>query len=107
MKPRGIFTIVEFFNASGSISYRVTGTKITGERVQSNFSTSAEATAAKQRLEIEKENLPPAAGLVRTSLTPEQCEEASRAFADLKGRSLAFAVRFFVENYREASTTKA
>jgi len=43
LKPRGIFDVTEFDNRSGSSSWRVTGTKATGERVRKNFTTKSEA----------------------------------------------------------------
>ena len=105
MKPRGFFDVASFDNRSCSQSWRVTGTKQNGERVRKNFKTKAEALAEKQRLEIEAANLRPAAGLVRTRLTHDQCAEAERAFSDLNGQSLPLAVRYFLDNYRDTSSS--
>ena len=47
MKLRGVFTIQSFGNPNKTVSYRVTGTKLNGERVRVNFQTEAEALAQK------------------------------------------------------------
>ncbi len=104
MKLKGKFEVQEFTNASGTVSWRVTGTKLTGERVRKNFSTEAEATAEKQRLEIEALNVPVATGLKSTRLNDAQLLEAEAAYKKLAGRSLMVAVDYFVANYREPLT---
>lgn len=106
MKVKGEFRISEFRNPKGSTSYRVFGTKLTGERVRRNFPMRAEALGEKQRLELEAANLPPSAILKRTRLSDEQIDQAERAFADLGERSLLAAVRYFLENYREPVNSK-
>jgi hypothetical protein len=100
-KGKGQFRILEFINASGSKAYRVTGWALTGERVRQNFSDHAAALARMQELEIQSANLESAARPVVTRLTPEQAAEAEAAFAELDGKPMLPAIRFFLENYRE------
>jgi integrase len=99
-KGKGIFHIVEFSNAAGTTSYRVTGWKFDGTRVRQNFKTHPEALAKLQQLEIEAANLTEAARPVITRLTPEQAAEAEVAYAQLGGKPMLTAIRYFLDNYR-------
>ena len=95
------FKVIEFRNPSGETVYRVSGTKRDGTRVRRNYSTEAEATDHKQRLENEWHNLISQIALKHTKLSTDQVAEAERAFDDLGGKPLAEAVRFYLDNYRE------
>jgi len=101
MKPRGLFQITEFENPNKSCSWRVTGTKPDGARIRENFKTREEALGRKQTLETEASNYEPDHRIATTRLSTEQLAEAERAFAELAGRQLMPAVKFYLENYRE------
>ena len=101
MKPRGTFTVTPFKNPNKTTSYRVTGTALDGTRVRENLKTHPEALARKQQLEIEALNTETEKRITATRLTPAQEAEAERAFADLAGRPLMQAVRFYLDNYHE------
>jgi integrase len=109
MKLRGQFQIVEFENPNKSASWRVTGTKPDGERVRENFKTEAEALGRRQELEIEAKNFEPDHRIATTRLTKEEIADAETALAmraerpELKNRSLAWCVRFALDNYQEVS----
>ena len=94
------FFIREFLNASGSVSYRVSGMK-DGKQVRKNFATMEEAVAEKQTLEAEADGIAESTKPRRTRLTGEQLAEAEAAIAALAGRPLSLAVDFFLKSYRE------
>src|ERR1041385_441263 len=104
MKPRGIFSVLEFKNPNKSTSYRVTGTKPNGDRVRENFQSEAEALARKQHLEVEVLNFIPDRRITTTRLTPDQEADAEAGIAVLKRfgfGTLLFAAEFLVKNYRD------
>ena len=101
MKLRGVFNINEFRNPNKTTSWRVTGTKLNGERVRENYKTELQALGRRQELEIEAKNVVPDKRFTTTRLTSEQEAEAERAFAELNGKPLMDAVRFYLGNYRE------
>ena len=108
MKPRGQFQITEFENPNKTLSWRVTGTRLNGERVRENFKTEAEALGRKQDLEIEASNFEPDHRLATTRLTREQVADAENFYAELERAGMAdkgpsFVLRFFLDNYRETS----
>jgi len=105
MKPRGLYSISPFENPNRTTAYRVTGTKLDGVRIRENYKTQPEALARKQQLEIEALNFAPEKRITTTRLTPAQEAEAEHCFADLDGRSMTLAIRFFKENYREPLKT--
>lgn len=107
MKPRGQFEVTSYTNESGTVSYRVTGTKLNGERVRKNYGTRGEADAEKLRLSIETTNDRTTIQSVVTRLTPPQIADAERAVAELKeGRTLLECVRWHNANYREPVNVK-
>ena len=101
MKARGIFTTTPFKYPNRTTAYRVTGTTLGGVRIRENYISQPEALARKQQLEIEVLNFAPEKRITTTRLTPAQEAEAARAFADLDGRPMPLAIRFFLDNYRE------
>src|ERR1035437_488621 len=101
MKTRGVYVINPFENPNKTTSYRVAGTTINGVRIRENYKTQPEALARKQHLEIEVLNFFPEKRITTTRLTPAQEAEAERAFADLAGRPMMQAIRYFLDNYRE------
>lgn len=104
MKRRGIFTIVEFTNPTGGPSWRVQGTKLSGERVRKNFQTEAEADGEILALQTEKLNADVGQQLRMTWLTKEQLRDAEHSIRELGEKPIRVAVRFYLENYREAVT---
>lgn len=99
MRPPKL-SVTPFRNASGSTSWRLSGT-IQGSRVRENFPTQAEAEAAKAtRLEglvVSIQERP-----VMTRLSEVQVRQAEAAFSDLPaGTSLGQAVRFYRDNFRQ------
>lgn len=95
--------IVEFTNPSGATVFRVDGKDKSGKRVRENFKTRPEAQRRKSELENELANLP-VMPMVSTRLTPDQIAEAERVFAELAGKSLTAAARYYIDNYREPVT---
>lgn len=83
-QPKGTFSIVEFTNESGTLSYRVSGTKLDKTRVRKNFTSERAALAEKNALETEAINAEENQRLRLTSLTPEQVRLAEIAFTKLK-----------------------
>ena len=81
-RPKKIvnFRLREFKNISGTISYRVTGTKPSGERVRKNFANKAEALKEIADLELEAAGTPELRRALRTNLTQDQLSDAESAF---------------------------
>lgn len=95
------FYVIEFTNASGSLSYRVSGMK-DGKQVRQNFQTEAEAVARKQALEAEVHGIESSIRTHRTRLTDEQLREAEQAYANIAGRApLSLVVDYFLRTYQE------
>ena len=105
MKTRGAFVINPFENPNKTTAYRVAGTTLGGVRIRENYKTQPEALARKQQLEIEALNFAPEKRITTTRLTAAQEAEAEHCFANLDGRSMTLAIRFFNENYREPLKT--
>lgn len=96
------FQVRGFVNPSGIKVHRVTGTKLTGERVRENLATYEEALARQQELLIEFGNEEINFRPRITTMPDEQLRDAERALAELpSGKRLVDAVRYYVENYRE------
>src|SRR5687768_2644631 len=107
MKPSP-YSIDPFTYANGTVCHRLSGMQTTlkdgvevRRQIRKNFRTMAEAVAEQQRLDAEFHNLPEAAPPVRTYLSPASVREAERAFAELSGKPLMDAVRFYLENYSD------
>ena len=101
MKTRGVYVITPFDNPNKTTAYRVAGTTPGGVRIRENYKTQPEALARKQQLEIEALNFIPEKRITTTRLTPDQEAEAERAYAELNGRPMMQAIRYFLDNYRE------
>lgn len=106
MKPRGIFTIQKFQNPNKTVSFRVTGTTLSGARVRENFQVEAEALARKQNLEVEAANFIPERRITTTWMDPKEQADAEAAVAFLKQHGFAspsafMAAEFLVKNYRD------
>ena len=101
MKTRGVYVINPFDNPNKTTAYRVAGTTPGGVRIRENYKTQPEALARKQQLEIEVLNFTPEKRITTTRLTPAQEAEAERAYAELNGRPMMLAIRYFMDNYRE------
>lgn len=89
--------LIEFVNPSGQVVFRVNGTGPNGKQIRKNFKHRGEATSYKQQFEADLANLP-SVPLLRSNLSPNQLGEAERAFAELGGKSLSEAVRFYLIN---------
>lgn len=113
MKLRGQFEVTEYTNpATGTTSYRVTGTRPDGTRVRENYKLKAEAVGRKGRLEIEALGSTPGADLKTTRLTQAELSDAEGALLALRAASkqngseglasktLSDAVSFLVAHYR-------
>jgi hypothetical protein len=74
--------------------------RLNGQRIRKNFKSLAEAIGAKNRLEVEAANLDGRIRSVHTRLSTEQLAAAENAITRLAGRPLAFAVDWFLENYK-------
>jgi integrase len=108
MKPKGSFSVIEFSNPSGSISYRVVGTKISGERVRKHFCSEAAARAEKSALEIEALNSDGHVRLQATWLSASQLRNAEAAFGKIEHESeLLRAVDYWNEHGRERSAVES
>ncbi len=94
--------ISPFENASGSKSFRVSGT-VNGKHRRQNFKSEAEALTVKQNWEREIHNLAPLPAIT-TRLTTDQAKEAEHCFRliDGKGQTLTALVTFALDNYRPA-----
>lgn len=101
------FVISEFTNPSGEIVFRVTGW-LDGKRIRKNYPTQAEATAARQMLEIQHLQSETGVRTTATRLTDEQLHEAEAAFRRLAGkpRPLSFYLDYALANYREPESLK-
>ncbi len=102
------FKLSKFTNPSGQEVWRLSGT-LNGKRIRKNFATRAEAVSERQGLEIEHLNGESEGQTVWTTLTHDQNRDAIAATALLKNsglsKSLTFAVRYFLEHYKEAAET--
>lgn len=96
-RPRGIFTVAEHQNASGTTSWRVTGTKLDNTRIRLNFTTEAQARAEKNALDREALNEGSPQKLLATTLSPQQLRMAELAFGKVKEDEFLAAVDYWVE----------
>jgi site-specific recombinase XerC len=87
---------------SGSYSYKthkLTG-RLNGVRIRRNFQNLNEALGEKNRLEVEAANIAGRIRAVHTRLTNEEVAAAEQALTRLAGRPLAFAIDWFLANYK-------
>jgi integrase len=91
------FKITEFTNpASGTISWRVTGTKRDGARVRKNFVDRTEAVQEQADQEVEFAGGQEHRKSVRTSLGPDQISDAEAAIKMVDGTSLSTVVAHYL-----------
>lgn len=105
-RPKKIhhFKIREYLNASGTKSWRVTGTKADGSRVRSNYADKGEAVQAMADLEAEFAGHTDAPKAKRTRLTSEQLADAEAAVTAASSRQLAKIVSHYVALEARART---
>ena len=87
-----LFKIQSFCNATGSQSWRVTGTKIDGTRVRQNFQEKSEGLQCIADLELELEGKTDERRTLKTRLSPEQLTDAESAIQQLGEGSLSQVV---------------
>lgn len=90
------FRIEAFTNASGSKSWRVSGTAPDGRRVRRNFKDKAEAIEVLADMEAELRGVPLERRSQRTTLTANQLSDAEAALQAAGGRQLAPIVSIFL-----------
>lgn len=91
------FKITKFKNAaSGTSSWRVTGTKKDGTRVRKNFGNRAEALQDQADLEVEFAGGQEHRKAARTSLGPDQLSDAEAAMKLVNGMSLSTVVAHYL-----------
>ena len=105
-KPRSSFKVVKFTNKTGTFSWRVTGTDLSGKRVRANFPTQALAEGYRNQLYIADKNIQHDDNLIQTRLTKSQVRDAEQAFQALPDVSLVEAVKFYRTHYREPDRSK-
>jgi hypothetical protein len=102
------FKITPFTNKTGSKAFRVSGT-LDGRSVRKNFKTRDAAVAFRDELDVEYLKGESEGQTVWTTLTHDQNREAIAAVNMLKRsgstKPLTFAVRYFLEHYKEAAET--
>ena len=108
MKSAKRFKIVDFINPSGNRAYRVSGT-LDGKTIRKNFKTKSAAVTFRQQMDIKFLNQESNGQTVWTTLTHDQNRDAIAAVNLLKKskstKSLTFAVKYFLEHYKEAAET--
>ena len=90
-----IFKLKEYRNSSGTLSYRVTGTKPDGTRVRKNFADKADALKEISDLELDVAGSPEKHRSLRTTLTQEQLSDAESAFHQAGSLSLSKIVSHY------------
>jgi integrase len=91
------FKITKFKNAaSGTSSWRVTGTKKDGTRVRKNYSNRAEAVQEQADLEVDFAGGQEHRKAARTSLGPDQLSDAEAAIKLANGMSLSTVVAHYL-----------
>jgi hypothetical protein len=97
-RPKKIsrFKIKPFVNASGSKSWRVTGSMPDGRRIRQNFDNQIEAVQRVADLELEVAGQPETRKALRTVLTAAQLADAEAAVQQLGGAPLARAVAHYL-----------
>jgi integrase len=96
-RPKKIvhFNLREYRNASGTASYRVTGTMPNGTRVRKNFADKREALKEIADLELEVVGTPERQRSLRTSLTQEELSDAESALLQAGGLTLSKIVSHY------------
>lgn len=100
------FKKTEFTNASGTRSWRVSGTTLAGARVRENFAAEGEAETRLQELLVQALNDEARHKAKLTRLSEQELRDAELALEILpEGRTLAQAVRFFVDRWVDPKTS--
>ena len=104
-RPRRIerFKVTAFRNLSGSKSWRVSGSKITGERVRENFNEQGAAFDRKAELDSEAAGIQTVRTLQKTSLTAEQIADAESALKSAPVHSIAKVISHYTTLERRAN----
>jgi len=97
-RPKKIqhLTLKEYANASGNLSWRVTGTTPDGKRIRQNFQEKSDAMQHLADLELEIEGKPESKRALRTLLSPEQLSDAESAIQQIDGMSLSKVVAHYL-----------
>ncbi|MEO7677290.1 MAG: hypothetical protein ABIV39_11060, partial [Verrucomicrobiota bacterium] len=103
MSTKARFKILPFNNPSGVEVFRVSGCKKDGSRIRENFPSMTTATIRQQELEAEFHGLDSSSRLSQTRLSPAQVAEAEVSFNRLGNHPMAFAVDWFLKNYKESA----
>lgn len=90
------FKIQKFKNASGTISYRVTGTNPDGSRVRQNFANKTDALKELSDLELKVEGAPERQRSLRTTLSQEDLSDAESAVLQAGGMPLSKIVSHYL-----------
>ncbi|MGA3268089.1 MAG: tyrosine-type recombinase/integrase [Verrucomicrobiota bacterium] len=106
IKPR--FKVTQFTNASGSQSFRVSGSKRNGERVRENFILPDDASARCAALEAEYRSGQSEMMLRATRLTDSQISLAEKAFALVEDeRDVLRGIRYFLDHGKQLDVTES
>lgn len=104
MAVKSQFKITQFTNPSGQKVWRVSGS-LHGKQVRRNFKTRSEATAERDRLEIQRINGSNHGRHMWVKISHEEHDDAFTALSLLKKaesrKSLTDAVQFFLGNHQE------
>lgn len=106
LKPR--FKVTPFTNASGSRSFRVTGTRRNGERVRENYAAAADASARSAALNAEFFAGQSETMLRATRLSESQLGIAEKTFALVEDdRDVFKGVKYFLEHGKQADVAES
>jgi hypothetical protein len=106
LKPR--FKVTPFTNASGSRSFRVTGTRRNGERVRENYAAAGDASARSAALNAEFFAGQSETMLRATRLSESQLAIAEKAFALVDDdRDVFKGVKYFLEHGKQADVAES
>lgn len=89
------FKLAPFKNSTGTTSWRVSGTKPTGERVRKNYSDKLEALQAISDLELAAEGTTERRQAIRTSLSHQELADAEAALQRVSSEKLSEVVAHY------------
>jgi integrase len=101
------FAIARFKNASGTVSWRVSGW-LAGVRIRKNLKTRQEAATEKSQLEIRAAQAASGLRMVTTFLADDQLRESEAAFRRLPpgSHTLTFYLDYAMANFREPTASR-
>jgi hypothetical protein len=106
MRTKAHFTVKPFTNATGSVSWRVSG-YLDGKQVRENYASKLDAYTRAAALETERQHLAGLVTLKATPLSDAQLADAQVALRRLDGKaSLYAAADFFALHYRPGTGEK-